>query len=118
MKKYFDIKCKDPKAREYLAELQKQYEALEAVDESALTKEERLAYEDFWDKLGADRLLLIDSNRISHEEGRKEGIEEGRKEGQAQEKIESAKRYLAMGFSPEQVAQGNGMPLDEVLKLV
>lgn len=88
--------------------------ALESVEESALTKEERLAYEDFWDKLGADRLLLIDSNRISHEEGRKEGM----KEGKALEKIESAKRYLAMGFSPEQVAQGNGMPLDEVLKLV
>lgn len=88
--------------------------ALETVEESALTKEERLAYDDFWDKLGAERLLFIDSNKISHEEGRAEG----RAEGKANEKIESAKRYLAMGLTTEQVAQGSELPLEEVLKLV
>lgn len=84
--------------------------ALETIEESALTKEERLAYDDFWDKLGAERLLFIDSNKISHEEGRKEG--------KTLEKIESAKRYLAMGLTPEQVAKGNEMPLNDVLKLM
>lgn len=87
--------------------------ALETVEESALTKEERLAYDDFWDKLGAERLLFIDSNRISHEEGKAEGIIEGK----TNEKIDTAKRLLAMGLTPEQVAKGTELPLDEVLKL-
>lgn len=32
--------------------------ALKAVEESAMSKNELLAYDDFWDKLGAERLLL------------------------------------------------------------
>lgn len=96
--------------------------ALETVEESALTKAERLAYDDFWDKLGAERLLFIDSNKISREEGRAEGraegIEEGMVKGQAKEKMATAKRLLAMGLSPEQVAQGSELPLEEVMKLV
>lgn len=87
--------------------------ALETVEESALTKAERLAYDDFWDKLGAERLLLIDSNRKSREEGRAEGIAEG----QAKEKVATARRLMDMGLSPEQVAEGSGLPLEEVLRL-
>ena len=34
------------------------------------------------------------------------------------EKRQTAKRFLAMGLTPEQVAQGTELPLDEVLKLV
>lgn len=33
------------------------------------------------------------------------------------EKLENAKRFLAMGLSPEQVAQGMGLSLAEVLSL-
>ena len=62
--------------------------ALKAVEESAMTQNELLAYEDFWDKLGAERLLFVDSNRINREEGRAEGraegIAEGRTEGRAE----------------------------------
>lgn len=87
--------------------------ALETVEDSALTKAERLAYDDFWDKLGAERLLLIDSNRKSREEGRAEGIVEG----QAKEKIATARRLMDMGLSSDQVAEGSGLPLEEVLKL-
>lgn len=39
--------------------------ALKTVEESAMSKDELLAYEDFWDKLGAERLLFVDSNRRS-----------------------------------------------------
>lgn len=100
--------------------------ALETVEESALTKAERLAYDDFWDKLGAERLLFIDSNKISREEGRTEGRAEGRAEGievgiaqgKANEKIATAKRLIAMGLSPEQTAQGSELPLEEVLALM
>ena len=84
--------------------------ALEAVEESALTKAEHLAYDDFWDKLGAERLLFIDSNKISRAEGRAEG--------RAEEKIATAKRLLQMGLSKEQVVQGSGLPIDEVQKLM
>ena len=43
--------------------------ALKEVEESAYTEQEIDAYEDFWDKLGAERLLLFDSNNISLEKG-------------------------------------------------
>ena len=39
-------------------------------------------------------------------------------EGRAEEKIENAKSFLAMGLSPEQVAAGTKLLLDEVMKLV
>ena len=84
--------------------------ALEAVEESALTKAERLAYDDFWDKIGAERLLLIDSNKISRAEGRAEG--------RAEEKIATARRLMQMGLSPELMAQGSGLPMEEVQKLM
>ena len=95
--------------------------ALDNVEESAMTKDELWAYEDFWDKLGAERLLFVDSNRISREqgrvEGRAEGRAEGRVEGRNEEKIATAQRFLAMGLPPEQVAAGTGLSLDEVKKI-
>lgn len=36
---------------------------------------------------------------------------------QVEERIKNAKSFLAMGLSPEQVAQGTGLPLEEVKKL-
>lgn len=87
--------------------------ALETIEESALTKEERLAYDDFWDKVGAERLLFIDSNKISREEGKAEGIVEGK----ANEKVETAKRSLEERLAPELIAKITKLPLDEVLKL-
>ena len=43
---------------------------------------------------------------------------EGRAEGRAEERIETAKRLLAMGLSPQQIADGTMLPLEEVEKLV
>lgn len=51
------------------------------------------------------------------EEGREEGREEGIKIGKKEERIKTAKKLLAMGLSPEQVAQGTDLPLEEVQKL-
>lgn len=45
-------------------------------------------------------------------------LDNAKREGRAEEKIENAKNFLAMGLSPEQVAEGTKLPLDEVLKLV
>lgn len=55
--------------------------ALKAVEESAMTQNELLAYEDFWDKLGAERLLFVDSNRINRKEEQKEEQKDGQKDG-------------------------------------
>lgn len=84
--------------------------ALENIEETAMTKEELWAYDDFWDKLGAERLLFVDSNKISLEKGRKEGVSE--------EKVASAKRFLAMGLTPEQVAKGTELPLEDIQKIM
>ena len=56
------------------------------------------------------------------QEGRQEGLKEGLKEGLAQgakqNAIESAKKFLQMEtVTPEQIAQGTGLTLEEVLAL-
>ena len=51
------------------------------------------------------------------EQGREQGREEGREEGAYERALETAKKFLAMGLSPEQVAQGTNLPLKTVLEL-
>ena len=53
----------------------------------------------------------------SFDRGMEKGMEKGVKTGIAKNKIDSAKRFLALGLTPEQVAQGTDLPLAEVLKL-
>lgn len=84
--------------------------ALKAVEESAMTKDELLAYEDFWDKLGAERLLFVDSNKRSMEEGRAEG----RKEGMAEGRKEVARNLLRMGMSIEDISKATGIAKAEI----
>ena len=79
--------------------------ALKTVEESAMTKDELLAYEDFWDKLGAERLLFIDSNKLSHERGLAEG------------KAEVAKNLLNMGMAVKDIAQATGLAVTDIEKL-
>ena len=79
--------------------------ALKAVEESAMSKDELLAYEDFWDKLGAERLLFVDSNKKSLEQGRAEG------------RAEVAKNLLRMGMSPTDIAKATGLGTEEIEKL-
>ena len=84
--------------------------ALKAVEESAMTKDELLAYDDFWDKLGAERLLFVDSNKRSMEEGRAEG----RKEGMAEGRKEVARNLLRMGMSIEDISKATGIAKAEI----
>jgi len=74
-----------------------------------MTQNELLAYEDFWDKLGAERLLFVDSNRINREEGRAEGRAEG--------KAEVARNLLHMGMSVDDVTKACGVTKEEVERL-
>ena len=88
--------------------------ALEEVEISAFTPEEIRAYDKFLDYVRTENSLLHDSR----EEGIVKGKAEGLAEGIAKEKLATARRLLSMGLSPEQVAQGSGLTLDEVMKLV
>ena len=92
--------------------------ALEEVEISAFTDEELRAYDKFWDSVRTEKSMIYDSRQKGIEEGMEKGRAEGRAEGIADEKIATAKRFLAMGLSPEQVAQGAELSIDEVLKLM
>ena len=50
--------------------------------------------------------------------GREEGISIGLERGAYQNKLETARRLLAMGLEPEQVAQGAGLSLEVIQKLI
>ena len=107
--------------------------ALKTVEESAMSKDELLAYDDFWDKLGAERLLLVDSNRRSMEEGREEGrkerltegqkerrkkgIQEGRKEGLKEGRADVARNMLSIGMPLEDFAKVTGLEIKDIEQL-
>ena len=50
--------------------------------------------------------------------GREEGISIGLERGAYQKALETARSFLSMGLSPEQVAQGTGLSLEVILQLV
>ena len=49
---------------------------------------------------------------------KEEGREEGRVEGIAKEKLATAKRLLGMGLTQEQVAQGAGLSIEDIERLI
>lgn len=103
--------------------------ALKEVEESAFTEEEMEVYDHFWDMLGADRLLFVDSNNISrkkgHEEGLAEGLAEGRKEGlaegelkgMAKERNKVARAMLDKGMEVSVIAELTGLDEDAIRSL-
>ena len=58
-------------------------------------------------------ITMADMRRDGFEEGLTTGLEQGAYET----KLETAKAFLAMGLSPEQVVQGTNLPLETVLDL-
>ena len=91
-----------------------------------MTKSELLAYDDFWDKVGAERLLFIDSNKISREKGfakgravgLEEGRQEGRQEGREEARAEMVRLMLAKGMSLDQIAFLTDLSLEAVRALI
>ena len=81
----------------------------ELTDIRSLTKEEQEKYDESR-KIADDYYSGLAGSFMA---GEKTGI----KKGIAKNKIATAKRFLAMGLTPEQVAQGSDLPLAEVLKL-
>ena len=51
------------------------------------------------------------------EAGLQVGIQQGIEQGAYETKLETAKAFLSMKLSPEQVAHGTNLPLDVVLSL-
>lgn len=94
----------------------------EEVQTMAYSKDELSAYEDFWDKMGAERLLFIDSAKRNLEQGREEGRKEGRAEGIVEGIAEGEKRraqeiarnMLAKGMEPGIVADLTGLSEEEI----
>ena len=65
---------------------------------------------------------MIECRRDGYEEGlhtgREEGITIGLEQGAYQKALETAKSFLSMGLEPEQVAQGTGLSLEVIQKLI
>lgn len=95
--------------------------ALKEVEESAFTEEEMEVYDHFWDMLGADRLIFVDSNNISRKKGREEGLAEGlaegRKEGLAEGKAEVARAMLGKGMEVSVISELTGLDEDAIRSL-
>ena len=60
--------------------------------------------------------ILIEKTRAV-QIARDEALEEGREEGEKKAKIETAKNFLKMGLSVEQIAAGTGLSIGEVRDL-
>ena len=50
--------------------------------------------------------------------GLTQGIERGREQGAYEKALETARKFLSMGLSPEQVVQGTNLPLEVVQELM
>ena len=83
-----------------------------------MTKNELLAYDDFWDKVGAERLLFIDSNKISREKGFAKGRAVGRQEGRDEARAEMVRLMLSKGMSLDQIASLTDLSLEAVRALI
>ena len=60
-------------------------------------------------------ITMADMRREGFEEGLTTGLEQGREQGAYERALETAKKFLAYGDSPEKVAQGTNLPLKTVL---
>ena len=53
-----------------------------------------------------------------YEKGISIGLEQGLERGAYQKALETARTFLTMGFSPAQVAQGTGLPIETIQELI
>lgn len=102
----------------------------EYADSHRLTRKEWEAYENsLWIARDNMACMAAAENAAKEKgmaegraEGRAEGMAEGMAKGMAEGKtkaiIETAKRLLSMGLDMEQVAQGTGLSIEEVRKLL
>ena len=89
-------------------------DAKECLDVRKLSKEELLVYQRHKMNEAYQRSVIS----TGYDDGMQDGIKKGRAEGDADRALADAKRFLDMGFLPEQVAKGTKLPLDTVLALM
>ena len=86
----------------------------EQAEIAKYTEAERWEYEasqkEYWDNYSVVK--------TAERKGEIKGLQQGLQQGVQQEKIETIHRLQAMGLSVEQIAQGAGMNVDEVKKLL
>ena len=63
-------------------------------------------------------ITMADMRRDGFEEGLTTGLEQGREQGAYEKALETARKFLSMGLSPEQVVQGTNLPLEVVQELM
>lgn len=98
----------------------------EYADSHRLTRKEWEAYENsLWIARDNMACMAAAENAAKEKgmaegraEGRAEGMAKGMAEGKTKAIIETAKRLLNMGLDMEQVAQGTGLSIEEVRKLL
>ena len=87
------------------------FKKLESIaDVSALTREERLKYDEALKKY-RDTISVFEGARL---EGREEGRKEGRKEGREEAIVDNARKMKMHGLSLELIAEITGLTTDEV----
>ena len=87
------------------------------VDISALSKEERLKYDESI-KIYRDNLAIASGQRkLGHKEGFEEGFGEGIETGIKKERREIALKMKSSGMAPEQIMQITGLSLKEIKEL-
>ena len=87
------------------------------VDISALSKEERLKYDESI-KIYRDNLAIASGQRkLGHKEGFEEGFGEGIETGIKKERREIALKMKSSGMTPEQIMQITGLSLKEIKEL-
>lgn len=103
------------------------FKKLEQIaDVASLSRQERMKYDvglrKYRDTLsvleGAKLDGLAEGRAQGIAEGRAEGIAEGRAEGAQKEKIETAKRLLAIGADTNTIAIATGLTTNEVESLI
>ena len=53
----------------------------------------------------------------AYEDGLNKGLQQGISQGAYQEKLETAKNFLSMGLSIEQISRGTGLSLETIKQL-
>ena len=63
-------------------------------------------------------LAEFDAEQRGKKEGYSQGVSDGISQGEYHAKIETAKKFLTMGLSLEQISQGTGLSIDEINNLM
>ena len=88
------------------------------ADSRCLSKEEMEKYEESQRVVDNYNLGMYSAWYQGNEEGIKKGEARGITKGETRKAIQIAKNFLAMKLTPEQVAAGTKLPLEEVLALM